>query len=306
MQSISSVQELNNKEQKKDLSISVVIPTYKDWDRLVLCLKALEQQTLPKEQFEVIVVNNEPKDLCPLKDLALNVQVIEESAPGSYAARNTGVTQAGAEVIAFTDADCIPEAHWLAEGLKLMQSGEQRVAGHIVLTSDSEKPSAAEVYSKAFAFDQIKRVKKGVAVTANLFIRKEVYNKVGPFNPELMSGGDFEWNKRATAMGFGIVYSDKAIVEHPALKTMAELFKKERRIAGGVVMQKKMRGEKVSMLSMVRNFLPPLQVLHRLLKRKDLTKKEALTAFGVHYLLNTYKQYVKFLIYIGLHKTPRT
>ena len=41
--------------------VSVIIPTYHDWDRLKLCLKALEQQRYPTDRFEVLVVNNDPE-----------------------------------------------------------------------------------------------------------------------------------------------------------------------------------------------------------------------------------------------------
>lgn len=138
-----------------------------------------------------------------------------------------------------------------------------------------------------------------------MFVKKDVFDRVGQFNEQLMSGGDFEWNERATSLGCNIVYSPSAKVTHPSLKTISELLKKERRIAGGVITRKKMRGEGISVLSLVRNLFPPVRVLFRLLKRKDLTRYEVFIAFSVHYFLNGYKQYSKFLIYSGLRGVTR-
>ncbi|WP_051678565.1 glycosyltransferase [Thiomicrospira pelophila] len=288
------------------LKVSVIIPTYKDWNRVAVCLDALSRQTFPENDFEVIVVNNNPKDNNPKMDLSPNVMVIEEAQPGSYAARNTGISHASGDVLVFTDADCIPDVNWLTEGLQVIEKGADRVAGHIILEqSPKNKQTVAEIYSKAFVFDQFKRVKKGVAVTANLFVKKELFEKVGLFNEQLMSGGDFEWNERATKLGCNIVYAPSAKVTHPSLKTIRELLKKERRIAGGVITLKKMRGEGISFFSLIRNLLPPVKVLFRLLKRKDLTAYEAVLAFSIHYFLNGYKQYSKFLIYSGLRGVTR-
>ncbi|MBE0471602.1 MAG: glycosyltransferase [Methyloprofundus sp.] len=291
---------------KKNVKVSVIIPTYKDWDRVFICLDALSKQTYPQNDFEVIVVNNNPKGNVPKLDLLPNVVIIEEAQPGSYAARNTGISHSNGDVLVFTDADCTPDVKWLTEGVKAIENGADRVAGLISLEqSPKNRQTAAEIYSKAFVFDQFKRVKKGVAVTANLFVKKDVFDRVGQFNEQLMSGGDFEWNERATSLGCNIVYSPNAKVTHPSLKTISELLKKERRIAGGVITRKKMRGEGISVLSLVRNLFPPVRVLFRLLKRKDLTHYEAFIAFSVHYFLNGYKQYSKFLIYSGLRGVTR-
>ena len=45
--------------------ISIIIPTYKDWARLSLCLQALADQTYDSSLFEIIVVNNYTADKVP-------------------------------------------------------------------------------------------------------------------------------------------------------------------------------------------------------------------------------------------------
>jgi GT2 family glycosyltransferase len=70
--------------------------------------------------------------------------------------------------------------------------------------------------------------RKGFSVTANLLCSRAVFDSVGGFDigvPE-----DVEWCRRATARGFRLGYSSKAIVGHPARRTWPELTRKWRRL----------------------------------------------------------------------------
>ena len=71
--------------------VSIIIPTYKDWDRLKICLNALNDQSYPYNKFEVVVINNDTNNLPPYKINNLNVKLINEKTIGSYAARNAGI-----------------------------------------------------------------------------------------------------------------------------------------------------------------------------------------------------------------------
>src|SRR5690606_33493940 len=94
--------------------ISVIIPTYHDWARLILCVEALKNQSFPQEDFEVLIVNNDPLDKVPAGfPIFPNFSIINEEKPGSYAARNSAIKIAKGEILAFTDSDCIPDKDWL-------------------------------------------------------------------------------------------------------------------------------------------------------------------------------------------------
>lgn len=182
-------------------TISVIIPTYHDWDRLKLCVEAISKQDLSHRDYEVIIVNNDPQDNPPEDlDLPSNAVLIEEGRPGSYAARNAALKVARGEAVAFTDADCIPCPDWLSNGLGYLQEGTDRVAGRIELFFQSDRLTWADIYEKAFSFRQQECVADGICVTANLFTWRAVLDEVGYFDDSLMSNGDVEWNRRATAM----------------------------------------------------------------------------------------------------------
>ncbi len=95
---------------------SIIIPVYNDVTSLTKCLEAIDLQSYSKELFEVIVVDNRSEE-----DIKFIVSQFSwakyafESKPGSYAARNKGLTVAKGRLPGFTDADCIPAPDWIEQ-----------------------------------------------------------------------------------------------------------------------------------------------------------------------------------------------
>ncbi|MEO6220889.1 MAG: glycosyltransferase family A protein, partial [Ginsengibacter sp.] len=89
--------------------VSIIIPTYNDWGRLLICLKALNKQSYSTKNFEIIVVNNNKFDNIPDRyEIPENCKIIPEVQVGSYAARNSALEIIKGEIIGFTDSDCVP------------------------------------------------------------------------------------------------------------------------------------------------------------------------------------------------------
>jgi glycosyltransferase involved in cell wall biosynthesis len=98
--------------------VSIIIPTYRDWNRLGMCLEALKKQSYPKENTEIIIINNDPEDLIPVDFKGnKNITIMNAARNGSYAARNTGLKIAKGEIIGFTDSDCIPNTDWISKAV---------------------------------------------------------------------------------------------------------------------------------------------------------------------------------------------
>jgi glycosyltransferase involved in cell wall biosynthesis len=221
--------------------VSVIIPVYNDAKRLTLCLSALEQQTYPQAQYEVIVIDNASD---PEQNIAGVVaqfgQTIAayEAVPGSYAARNTGIDIARGEVIAFTDADCIPAPNWIETGVSALLSTPNcgLVAGRIeIFFQNPDCLTSVELYESVMAFQQQEHLEKyQYGSTANVFTFKRVLNQVGRFDAAVKSNGDYEWGRRVAAAGFQQRYAADVCIAHPARRTFAELFKRTTRLAGGI------------------------------------------------------------------------
>jgi len=292
------------------MRLSIVIPVYNDQDRLVLCLQALEAQTLTSENFEVIVVDNGSLEPITTK-AAPNTRIVTEPQPGSYAARNRGVEHAEATIIAFTDADCIPDPSWLSEGLAYLDNHPDvsSVGGRVeVFARDPNHRTAAEVYESIHGFPQQHYVTdRTFAATANLFVRRSVFEAVGPFNAELRSGGDVEFGLRSADMGHKLEYAHAVVVRHPARRTLQELSRKQQRAIAGAHDLAMIAGEPspYTLSGVLRSMIPPLPTMIRGLSNSDIVPvadriKFSYATFVVHYT----KAFFKLRLLLGA-RSPR-
>ncbi len=94
--------------------ISVIIPAYNEEGYIGIALDALAQQTYPRQNFEIIVVNNASTDKTAeiAKEHGADVVIFEEKR-GTNCARQAGLQQSLGKIVAFLDADCIPPPEWL-------------------------------------------------------------------------------------------------------------------------------------------------------------------------------------------------
>jgi glycosyltransferase involved in cell wall biosynthesis len=208
------------------MRVSVIIPVFNDGDRLHHCLELLQKQTL--QATEIIVVdNNSSEDIASLCAGFSLVRYIQESKQGSYAARNRGIAIATGDVLAFTDADCLPSREWLEWGVNALAQADL-VAGHIEFCFQSHRPTPIEYVDALSHLRQRDYALHGYAATANAFTRREWFDKIGGFRDDLLSLGDREWGQRLTATGGIVVYCADAIVCHPARSSMKSLLNKVR------------------------------------------------------------------------------
>lgn len=216
--------------------VSVIIPVWNSPRLLRDCLAAIERQTLPSGQFEILVVDNgSTDDTAAVARAVPGVIVIEESQPGSYAARNRGLEAARGEYVAFTDADCLPAPDWLEAALRAARVHPRFgvLAGRIELYDDTrpEGPAYGD-YERLFSFPQ-SFAERGNCATANWFSPKIVFDKLGGFDAALKSGGDRQMALRIRNSGLPLIYVPDMVVQHPVRASWLELVRKRRRLSGG-------------------------------------------------------------------------
>lgn len=129
--------------------ITAAICTYNRYDVLSKAVKSLQEQTLPEEEYRVIIVDNSPDwDYAAevqkqYQDLPFLEYVIEK-IPGLSNARNVAARMCGTEYIAYMDDDAIASPQWLEkiiEGFELFGSNTAVVGGKVEPIWDGERPS---------------------------------------------------------------------------------------------------------------------------------------------------------------------
>jgi glycosyltransferase involved in cell wall biosynthesis len=210
--------------------ISVIVPHFNQQALLVRCLEALRGQTIGLQAYEIIVVDNgSPGGLSEIVAKAPFVRFLVEPQRGAAHARNAGLATARGEIIAFTDADCVPAPDWLACGETSLADADL-VGGPIdVFAADASHPTPVESFERVFGFRQRHYVsRKGFAATANLFATRAAARAIGAFRHGVSE--DVDWCHRARALGFRLAFNDTARVGHPARQTFEELARKWERL----------------------------------------------------------------------------
>ena len=217
-------------------SVSVIIPIYNGEQDLPGLLECLLAQTYPKDRVEFLLVDNASCDRTPQILSAAKENFAEQNSTlrilsetdiqSAYAARNTGLRAAKAEVFAFTDADCYPDPNWLTYLIQpFTDSTIGLVAGEITAfpgtTLLEDYAERKHIMSQE---DTLAHKFCPYGQTANLAIRRQALEKVGLFRPYLTTGGDADicWRiQRET--DWKIHYAQGAIIQHRHRQTLSDL-----------------------------------------------------------------------------------
>ena len=217
------------------IKISAIICTYQRPDYLRHALKSLCDQSLPRDEYEIIVVDNAEEAQAEqvvreLDDGRINLRYVTEPKVGLSRARNTGLKLATARYVAYMDDDARADAHWLEA---LVAAFEQvtptpaAVGGRVWLDWHGEKPAwVPERHLSLFT-----HVDHGdgahwlpnneYLVGANIAFEREALNLVGGFDPNLgrqgavlLSGEEAAIIAQFQKLGRGVYYEPKALVWH--------------------------------------------------------------------------------------------
>ncbi|MCK1424849.1 glycosyltransferase [Bradyrhizobium sp. 182] len=211
-------------------AISVIVPHLNQPGALKTCLASLEAQSIPRDSFEIIVVDNGSATL-PTGVLAQypGVRLLCEARPGPGPARNTGVAAASGEVLAFIDADCRAHPDWLSSVWRSLHSLPPRtVLGGDVRIWRGTKPhqDAIAAYESVFAYRfKLYIERDGYCGTGNMAMLRRDFHCVGPF-AGIDVAEDMEWGQRAQRAGLRFQYIPEMIVFHPARSSLQELYVK--------------------------------------------------------------------------------
>ena len=204
-------------------TFSVVVPTYQRAASLERCLDALGAQTLERDRFEVIVVDDgsaePPRAAVARAAGSIDVRMIEQANAGPAAARNAGANAARGAYLVFTDDDCLPDPGWL-RALDATAEGYpgSAIGGRVVNALGDGLHSTASQLLIEFLYDYYNVDEAGgrFFITSNLAVPTQTFRQIGGFDTSfpLAAGEDRDLCDRWREAGLRMVYADDAIVHH--------------------------------------------------------------------------------------------
>lgn len=228
-------------DTNKLTKVSIVIPAYNEGNNIRVCVNSLKVQNFPKDDYEIVVVDNNSTDNTLELIKNLNITYTVEYKKGPAAAKNAGIKMATGNIIAFVDGDCVADRNWLKEivtGFKDSNTG--CVAGEIMAMERENMSLLEQFLIKKGHLSQKQHMEHSFlpfAATANAAYRKEVFDKIGFFDEDLFVGedADLSWRMQLFTR-YKLIYIPNAIIFHPYESSPKGLFRQKRRHAYGSVM----------------------------------------------------------------------
>lgn len=222
-------QSIQNSESQPSFlpKVSVIVPIYNGENDVPDLIHCLMEQNYPVEQVEYLLVDNNSRDRTPeiLQKAAVEAEakgialypLTENQIQSSYAARNKAIKTATGDILAFTDADCRPLPQWLSLLVAPFTNSQVGlVVGEIAaLPGKTLLEKHAERQSTLTQKDTLAHPFCPYGQTANLAIRREVFQEIGLFRPYMTTGGDADmcWRiQRETS--WQLCFAETAIVQH--------------------------------------------------------------------------------------------
>jgi len=290
-------------------NISVIVPVFNDADGLKDTLDSLLCQDLNHAFYEIIVVDNNSQDNTFLvakeyeEQYPYQVKVfIEKNRQSSYAARNKGIDKARYGILCFIDANVTVQDNVLSLVQKEITTSNIDYLGANVKMYIKNK-SITSNYNFVNGFKIKNAIEKShYTPTCFLAVRKDVISKIGGFDANLVSGGDFEFGQRVYEANFKMSYCRKIVILHPTRYKYRHLIGKTKRVGLGyaqlVSFYPKKYGYLRNNLLTIKAFLPknPLSY-YKVLKQNGIR-----TSLGELLLLSVYHIPIKFFNYLAFNK----
>jgi glycosyltransferase involved in cell wall biosynthesis len=236
-------------QKSEAMRFSVVICTYNRANYLSETLESVAKQNYSKDDFEIVIVDNNSQDTTKEVSLdfkakykELSINYFMESQQGVSCGRNRGVTEAKGEFIAFIDDDETIDADYLAHLDRFFAEypDVSLCGGPVVPVLETAPPIWLSLYTMRLitgAYDKGKKIKtvkpQDYPGTGHATFKRNLFIQYGEFNTELgrkgnslMGAEDKDFFLRLIQNGVKCYYFPQAIIYHhiPASKLTDDFF----------------------------------------------------------------------------------
>jgi cellulose synthase/poly-beta-1,6-N-acetylglucosamine synthase-like glycosyltransferase len=199
------------------MDISVIVPAHNAGQTISECLSSLLAQGEPREQYEVIVVDDGSTDDTRQVVQRYAVTLLDQPHEGPAAARNRAVAASEGEIVLFTDADCVADGTWIEEMVRPFQEPEIiGVKGAYRTRQQGIIPRFVQCEYEE-RYDRMARLRQIDFIdTYSAGYRRQIFLAEGGFDTAYPNASveDQELSFRLAERGYKMVFNPRALVYH--------------------------------------------------------------------------------------------
>lgn len=209
------------------MEISVVVPFFQSEPTLGKCLAGLSSQTLARDTYEIIAVDDGSTDNGAEQARRAGVRLVQQPHLGAPAARNAGIAVATGKWIAFTDADCVASRGWLRALSAAVEGNDREILGAAgpVIGQPSSAP-ASRFVDLSGGLDTARHLQHPrfpFAPSGNVMYRRDALQAVGGFDARYAAYDACDLYRRLMLeVGGKFVFAESAVVFHQHRTTWSD------------------------------------------------------------------------------------
>lgn len=203
--------------------VAAVVTVLNEQDTVTDLIQALKQQTLPPTRVIIVDGGSADGTFTVLQKQARAWPALHVYRfPGNRSqGRNFGVSKSTQPIIAFTDAGCIPDDHWLEELIRPFTRSD------VSVVSGFYRGQASGIFEKClipYVLVMPNQADKTefFPSSRSMALRRAVWNKSGGFNPKVDPSEDFELAHRLKSLGFNFTFAPQAQVSWTPRKNLSQ------------------------------------------------------------------------------------
>ncbi len=197
------------------MRITIQLCTYNRAHLLGRVLDGCFEQTLPGDQYEVVLVNDGSRDETPAiieaaaRRASCGFTVVHQENAGLARGRNAGIARARGERIVFIDDDILPTPTFVEEHLRSHVRTPEAVVRGAVINTESFEVLPPPIWTLA-------NYSANYFWTSNVSVARETLDRVGHFTEDFREYGweDIELGMRLRKAGAPGIFNKAALVFH--------------------------------------------------------------------------------------------
>jgi len=213
-------------DNKKTSIISIIIPCRNEEKFIAKCLESITSQDYPKEKLEVLVIDGMSEDKTreiinkfKIKNLKFKIQLIDNPKKYTPLGLNIGIKNARGGIIIRMDAHAIYSKDYILKCVKYLKEYNADNVGGVIKTRPAKNTITARAialslsnpFGAASDFRIGSREIKEVDTVFGGCYKREVFEKIGFFNENLIRSQDIEFNLRLKRAGGKILLAPDII-----------------------------------------------------------------------------------------------